>query len=159
MKHTAPTTTLEIPDMAQYRIYHNHTSHCNHTGFFIFSYHAEVILPILHLFIFLLLLSLPESPVAIFSVLFLLLFCVIFINWCFTYPYFKVNFQISGYPVTFVFLLSISLIISTLTTQLKKQDKMILKESVRSMRQTKNVYVPIFCGQSLMIFVHRLLLL
>ncbi|MFR6715048.1 MAG: DUF4118 domain-containing protein [Dorea longicatena] len=36
------------------------------------------------------------------------LFCVIFINWCFTYPYFKVNFQISGYPVTFVFLLSIS---------------------------------------------------
>ena len=22
------------------------------------------------------------------------LFCVIFINWCFTYPYFKVNFQI-----------------------------------------------------------------
>ena len=55
------------------------------------------------------------------------LFCVIFINWCFTYPYFKVNFQISGYPVTFVFLLSISLIISTLTTQLKKQDKMILE--------------------------------
>ena len=55
------------------------------------------------------------------------LFCVILINWCFTYPYFKVNFQISGYPVTFVFLLSISLIISTLTTQLKKQDKMILE--------------------------------
>lgn len=55
------------------------------------------------------------------------LFCVIFINWCFTYPYFKVNFQISGYPVTFVFLLSISLIVSTLTTQLKKQDKMILE--------------------------------
>ncbi len=45
----------------------------------------------------------------------------------FTYPYFKVNFQISGYPVTFVFLLSISLIVSTLTTQLKKQDKMILE--------------------------------
>lgn len=55
------------------------------------------------------------------------LFCVVFINWCFTYPYFKVSFAISGYPVTFVFLLSISLIVSTLTTQLKKQDKMILE--------------------------------
>lgn len=55
------------------------------------------------------------------------LFCVIFINWCFTYPYFKVSFAISGYPVTFIFLLAISLIVSTLTTQLKKQDKMILE--------------------------------
>ena len=53
-------------------------------------------------------------------------FCVVFINWCFTYPYFKVNFAISGYPVTFVFLLTISMIVSTLTTRLKKQDKMIL---------------------------------
>lgn len=53
-------------------------------------------------------------------------FCVIFINWCFTYPYFKVSFAISGYPVTFVFLLTISMIVSTLTTRLKKQDKMIL---------------------------------
>ena len=55
------------------------------------------------------------------------LFCVVFINWCFTYPYFKVSFAISGYPVTFVFLLSISMIVSTLTTQLKKQDKIILE--------------------------------
>ena len=45
-------------------------------------------------------------------------FCVIFINWCFTYPYFKVSFAISGYPVTFVFLLTISMIVSTLTTRL-----------------------------------------
>ena len=55
------------------------------------------------------------------------IFCVIFINWCFTYPYFKVNFSLSGYPVTFIFLLSISLIVSTLTSQLIRQDRLILE--------------------------------
>lgn len=87
------------------------------------------------------------------------LFCVIFINWCFTYPYFKVNFQISGYPVTFVFLLSISLIVSTLTTQLKKQDKMILERERAINEADKERIRANLLRQSLMIFVHRLLLL
>ena len=55
------------------------------------------------------------------------LFCVVFINWCFTFPYFKVNFTLSGYPVTFLVMLTIALIVCTMTTQLKKQDKMILE--------------------------------
>ena len=55
------------------------------------------------------------------------LFCVVFINWCFTFPYFTVNFTLSGYPVTFLVMLSIALIVCTMTTQLKKQDKMILE--------------------------------
>mgnify|MGYP002241593923 CR=1 FL=1 len=63
----------------------------------------------------------------VFGIISALFLCYIH-HWCFTYPYFKVNFQISGYPLShFVFLLSISLIVSTLTTQLKKQDKMILE--------------------------------
>lgn len=46
---------------------------------------------------------------------------VVGINYLFTYPYFQVNFTLSGYPVTFVFTLIISLMVSTLTTRLKEQ--------------------------------------
>lgn len=55
------------------------------------------------------------------------LFCVIFINWCFTYPYFSVNFTLSGYPITFLGMLAITLIISAMTTRLKRQDEMIVE--------------------------------
>lgn len=49
------------------------------------------------------------------------LFCVIAVNYFFSYPYFKVNFSLAGYPVTFIGMLAISLITSTTTTRLKKQ--------------------------------------
>lgn len=52
-------------------------------------------------------------------------FCVIFINGCFTYPYFEVNFTLSGYPVTFVCMLIITTTTSAMTTRLMKQDEMI----------------------------------
>lgn len=46
---------------------------------------------------------------------------VVGINYLFTFPYFQVNFTLSGYPVTFVFTLIISLMVSTMTTRLKEQ--------------------------------------
>ena len=49
------------------------------------------------------------------------LFCVTAVNYFFSYPYFKVNFYLDGYPVTFIGMLAISLITSTTTTTLKRQ--------------------------------------
>lgn len=53
------------------------------------------------------------------------LFCVIFINGCFTYPFFEINFSISGYPVTFICMLIIAITTSAMTTKLTRQDEMI----------------------------------
>lgn len=49
------------------------------------------------------------------------LFCVIAVNYFFSYPYFKFNFTLDGYPATFIGMLSISLITSATTTALKRQ--------------------------------------
>lgn len=60
---------------------------------------------------------------------------VIGVNFAFTYPYFKLNFTLTGYPLTFVVMLMVSLIVSTLTTQIKKQEEMRLameKEKLRA---------------------------
>ena len=53
------------------------------------------------------------------------LLCVILINGCFTYPFFEINFSLSGYPVTFVCMLIITVTTSAMTTKLTKQDEMI----------------------------------
>lgn len=53
------------------------------------------------------------------------LFCVIAVNYFFSYPYFRVNFYLDGYPVTFIGMLAISLITSTTTTALKRQRQAI----------------------------------
>ena len=45
------------------------------------------------------------------------------VNYAFTYPYFKLNFSITGYPVTFATMLLVSVIIGMLTSQLKEQSK------------------------------------
>ena len=52
------------------------------------------------------------------------LFGVIGVNYLFTYPFLELNFSLSGYPVTFIGMLTISLITSTLTTHIKQQAKM-----------------------------------
>ncbi|HJA12633.1 MAG TPA: DUF4118 domain-containing protein [Candidatus Mediterraneibacter merdipullorum] len=49
------------------------------------------------------------------------IFCVAAVNYFFSYPYFRMNFALSGYPVTFIGMLAISMITSTTTTALKKQ--------------------------------------
>lgn len=46
------------------------------------------------------------------------------VNYAFTYPYMALNFSIYGYPVTFLTMLAVSLVISTLTTRAREQDKL-----------------------------------
>ncbi|MEG0863916.1 MAG: DUF4118 domain-containing protein [Clostridia bacterium] len=52
------------------------------------------------------------------------LIAVPIVNYIFTYPYFAFNLSISGYLLTFITLLAVSLIISVLTTRLKKQERL-----------------------------------
>ncbi|MGN0376202.1 MAG: DUF4118 domain-containing protein [Suilimivivens sp.] len=52
---------------------------------------------------------------------------VICVNYLFTYPYFALNFTLTGYPVTFLFMLIISVTISTMTSQIKSQGKILLE--------------------------------
>lgn len=45
------------------------------------------------------------------------------VNYAFTYPYFSLNFTISGYPLTFAVMLCVSVMVSALTTRAKRQEK------------------------------------
>ena len=70
---------------------------------------------------------------------------VLFVNYVFTYPYWEFNFTITGYPFTFLAMLTVSMMISAMNTQIKKQEKLRLeteKEAVRANllrdRQHKN---------------------
>lgn len=46
---------------------------------------------------------------------------VICINYLYTFPYFALNFTLSGYPITFLIMLAITLMTCTMTTHLKQQ--------------------------------------
>ena len=59
---------------------------------------------------------------------------VICVNYFFTYPYLKVNFSISGYPLTFLSLLVVSLITSTLTSQVKQQKHLKMQNEREKIR-------------------------
>ena len=50
---------------------------------------------------------------------------VICVNFWFTYPYWKVNFTLTGYPITFMFMMATSLIVSMFTSHLKVQNQII----------------------------------
>ena len=52
---------------------------------------------------------------------------VIFVNYLFTYPYFELNFTLTGYPVTFLFMLIISITISAMTSQIKDQGRILVE--------------------------------
>ena len=69
------------------------------------------------------------------------LYSVISVNFLFTYPYFKLNFTLTGYPLTFVIMLIITLITSATTThnkiqarQLAERDEMLRKAEKEKMR-------------------------
>lgn len=49
---------------------------------------------------------------------------VLGVNWAYTYPYMKLDFSIYGYPTTFLTMLAVSLVISTLTTRVHEQEKL-----------------------------------
>lgn len=53
------------------------------------------------------------------------LFSVVCINYLFTYPYFAINFTLTGYPITFIGMSAITLITSTLTSHLTIQAEIL----------------------------------
>lgn len=57
--------------------------------------------------------------------LFSSVFSVICINFFFTYPFFRLNFTLSGYPVTFIGMLIITLFTTATTSRLKKQAEIL----------------------------------
>ena len=65
------------------------------------------------------------------------LFGVICVNYLFTYPYFELNFTLTGYPVTFLFMLIISLTISTMTSRIKSQGTILLEREKLLMEAEK----------------------
>lgn len=49
---------------------------------------------------------------------------VLGVNWAFTYPYMALDFSIAGYPTTFITMLAVSVVISTLTTRVREHEKL-----------------------------------
>lgn len=62
---------------------------------------------------------------------------VVLVNYVFTYPYFELNFSITGYPLTFVVMLATAVMVSALTTQIKWQEQIRLEvEKEKDTRQS-----------------------
>lgn len=49
---------------------------------------------------------------------------VVCVNFIFTYPYWEVDFTLAGYPLTFFTFLTVSIITSALTTQVRQQERL-----------------------------------
>lgn len=49
---------------------------------------------------------------------------VVCVNTIFTHPFWEFNMSIAGYPLTFLSMLLVSLIISALTSQIKRQEQL-----------------------------------
>ncbi|MBO4831703.1 MAG: DUF4118 domain-containing protein [Oscillospiraceae bacterium] len=62
---------------------------------------------------------------------------VICVNYMFTYPFYEFNLVLTGYPLTFSVMLIVSLIISTLTTMLKRQE--LLKREMDTEKARANL--------------------
>lgn len=62
---------------------------------------------------------------------------VICINYFFAYPYFETNFTMTGYPVTFLIMLVIFMVTTTITTQVKQQSKLLLEREKLLMEAEK----------------------
>lgn len=52
---------------------------------------------------------------------------VFLVNYALTFPFFEFNMSIAGYPLTFAAMLLVSLLVSALTTQIKKQNQLQLE--------------------------------
>lgn len=62
-------------------------------------------------------------PGTLFSVI-----AVVCVNYIFTFPYYELNFTLSGYPITFLEMLGVALLTSTMTTNMKQQAKVIAEK-------------------------------
>lgn len=59
---------------------------------------------------------------------------VVGVNFVFTYPYFKFDFTITGYPLTFLAMLAVAACVSALMTQIKQQEQIRLEIEKEKMR-------------------------
>lgn len=62
------------------------------------------------------------------------LFGVVCVNYVFTYPFWAFNFTLTGYPLTFLAMLAVSIIISAMTTKIKKQERLRTEAEREKMR-------------------------
>ena len=61
-------------------------------------------------------------------------FGVFFVNYVFTYPYWEFNFTMTGYPLTFLTFAAVALMVSTMTTRIKRQERLRLESERETMR-------------------------
>lgn len=59
---------------------------------------------------------------------------VVGVNYVFTYPYFEINFSLTGYPLTFLAMLAVATVVSALTTQIKEKEQIRLEVEKEKMR-------------------------
>ena len=59
---------------------------------------------------------------------------VLAVNYVFTYPYYRFNFTLAGYPLTMLCMLAVSLTTSALTTRIKQGDQLKLTAEKEKMR-------------------------
>ena len=59
---------------------------------------------------------------------------VVCVNYVFTYPYMALDFTLSGYPLTFLALLMVSIITCALTTRVKQQEQLRVESEKEKMR-------------------------
>ena len=59
---------------------------------------------------------------------------VVCVNFVFTYPYWAVNFTLSGYPLTFLTFLVVSIMTDTLTAQAKQRERLRAENEKEKMR-------------------------
>lgn len=62
------------------------------------------------------------------------LLSVFAVNYVFTYPYMDFDFSLSGYPLTFLTMLAVSLTVNTLTATLKRQERIRMEAETERMR-------------------------
>lgn len=65
------------------------------------------------------------------------IFSVICVNYFFTYPHFKLNFTISGYPITFIVMMGITLSTCTITSHMKHQAELLTRHEKQLMEADK----------------------
>lgn len=62
------------------------------------------------------------------------LISVFAVNWAFTFPYFKMDFSLYGYPLTFMTMLTVGVATSMLTSRLREQESIRLESEKERMR-------------------------
>jgi len=66
--------------------------------------------------------------------LFASLVAVLGVNYAFTYPYFELNFSLTGYPLTFIVTFAVSVITCTLTSRVRQSETIRIEAEKEKMR-------------------------